>query len=512
LEPPAGPTGETPVYYYGAPLFTLKGVVIEGNRLLPESELADAWEDLLGEPVTFADLEQIRYRLTRHYVDRGYVSSGFVLKPGQDVTDGVVAFQALEGRIEEVRIQGTGGLHPDYVRGRLLPDPGTALDLGELQDRFELLLDDPLIERMHGRLVPGSARLEVEVERARPYELMIRSDNYRPPSTGAERGYLGAVLRNLTGWGDALELYGGLGYEGQGNELAVGYAIPIGTGGARLGLRYERSDSSLLEEPLRELEIESETEGLELALSYPIVWTLRRTIALGVLLGRYKNETSLLDVPFSFSPGAVRGESRVSAVRLFQDILLRDPRQALALRSVLSLGVDTLDATIHGDDRPDSQFVAWLVQAQYARRLGDRGAELILRGGFQVSGDPLLPLEQFAIGGVGTVRGYRENEQVGDDGYAASVELRYPLWRGKLLGQEDSLIQGAVFADIGKSWMRSLWPDRPTLYSVGLGLLWSWGDGAEAELYWGYPLVEPVEPTEYNLQDDGIHFMLTLGY
>ena len=99
----------------------------------------------------------------------------------------------------------------------------------------------------------------------------------------------------------------------------------------------------------------------------------------------------------------------------------------IALRSTESIGLDLLGATENSGDVPDGQFFAWLGQAQFARRLFGSDWQLNLRGDVQLTADPLLPIERIAIGGIDTVRGYRENELVVDNGWIASAELRIPL-------------------------------------------------------------------------------------
>ena len=44
----------------------------------------------------------------------------------------------------------------------------------------------------------------------------------------------------------------------------------------------------------------------------------------------------------------------------------------------------------------------------------------------QASDKPLVNSEQFSAGGLGTVRGYLESEELGDNGILGSVELRTP--------------------------------------------------------------------------------------
>jgi hemolysin activation/secretion protein len=263
-----------------------------------------------------------------------------------------------------------------------------------------------------------------------------------------------------------------------------------------------------VEEPLRGLDIASDTQRVEVGISHPWWRTPARILNLGVLGSWSQNTTTLLGEPFSFSAGAVRGESRVSAVRLFQEYLDRGGVRAFALRSVFSVGVDALDATIHDHAVPDSRFFVWLGQGQYIRNLDRRETQLVLRAAIQWTPDVLLPLERYAVGGVATVRGYRENELVGDSGYVASVELRYPLWRGALWRSPANLLQVAVFTDFGSAWGHGLFDRRQDLFSAGAGLRLNMNDRLRAEFYLAHAFEEPLPKDSYDWQDDGIHFMV----
>jgi hemolysin activation/secretion protein len=512
--PPPAPEDTRPLTAPGGPRFVLRGVVFEGNTVFSEETLGAIADDFVGKKVTLADLEELRYRLTRHYTDQGYINSGAVLKPGQNVDEGVILYQIREGRLNAVRVKGTGRLRPSYVRNRIWSDPEHPLNTQALQERFQLLLQDPLIERLNGELLPGtepgSAILDLDVTRARFYRLSLGADNYRPPSTGAERVYTAGVLHNLSGYGDTLDF--SLGASGGIIEGFAGYTFPITARDTLLDLRFSRSDNAIIEEPLEDLDIKSEMWGLGLGVFHPVYRSLRRTATLGIILARRESQTFLLGEPFPFALGVGEdGKSRTTALRLSQELLDHTAKHALALRSTFSLGIGALGATVHGQDLPDSQFFAWLGQTQYARRLGEQGTQLILRGDVQLANDQLLDLERIAVGGIRTVRGYRENELVRDNGYALSAELRYPVWRGETLGPAESRLHIAAFMDFGTAWNRGQSTHQDYLHSVGLGLLWTLRHWVSGEIYFAHAIREPSPRQEYNLQDSGIHFSVRVN-
>jgi hemolysin activation/secretion protein len=142
----------------------------------------------------------------------------------------------------------------------------------------------------------------------------------------------------------------------------------------------------------------------------------------------------------------------------------------------------------------------------------------VARVNVQLSDSPLLSLEQFPIGGINSVRGYRENTLLRDNGVFASLELRIPLWqRGK---DEDrrTLLALVPFVDIGTGWRyvgpheKSPSNDQDTLPSVGVGLVFDPVPQVHAQLYWGYALNRDfVIDRDRNLQDYGIHFAISVS-
>ncbi len=490
--------------------FELKGAVFEGNTVFSDEELGKIAQPFLGRFVTLADLEELRFRLTRFYADQGYISSGAVLKPDQTVDEGIVTYLIREGRLNEVNVAGNGWLRPGYIRRRLNPDPDAPFNIRKLKERFQLLLEDPLVDRMDGTIrpgiAPGEALMDLDVTRSRPYQLSLIADNHSSPSTGAERITAAGTVWNLTGFGDRLDA--SFGHTKGADEISAGFSLPLNARNTTLSLYYNRNENAIIEEPLDAIDIESKSETAELTLMHPFLHNLRRKLELGISLAARESRTWLLNEPFSFTKGDEDGKSQVTALRVIQSYTDRTPYTALALRSTLSIGLDLFGPTIHAEDRPDSQFVAWLAQIQYAMRLGDRFGQILLRGDLQIANDNLLSLEQFAVGGIRTVRGYRENELVRDNGYVLSAEWRYPLWKQAGENSQD-ILQLAVFTDFGSSWNEGESNADENLHSAGLGLIWTPSRHIRAELYVAHDIEEAADRTDWDLQDDGVHFSVS---
>lgn len=490
----------------------VKHIVITGNTVFPEPDLRAMLQPYQGRDVSIAELEALRQQLTHYYIDHGYVNSGAII-PADAFNDGELRINIIEGRLDEIRVKGMGRLREGYVSNRLVKETDTPFNLTALQDNYQLLLSDPLISRMNGRILPGTTPghsiLDLDVTRAKPYQLSLFGDNQRPPSIGAEAFGVNGVLRNLTGLGDSLD-FTFTTSEGS-TRYAGGFSVPITDWGTQVFFRFDEGDSMVLEQPIRAIDIKSQVHSLEGGISHAFINSLRQRLNVGVMLAVRENETTLLGKPFSFVPGEPTGRNQATVWRLFQDFSQRWDNHALALRSTFSVGMNALGATPERPvsqslanlyaQYPDSEFFAWLGQAQYVWRLSDNGSQFVLRGSAQFSDEPLLPLERIAVGGMNTVRGYRENQLVRDQGYSVSTEFRLPLI-GSDPGARHRLTL-IPFMDYGQAWNHGEQSDA--IYSIGAGVEWQFKP-VSVELYYGYALNKTGPQQRGDLQDDGLHF------
>jgi hemolysin activation/secretion protein len=307
--------------------------------------------------------------------------------------------------------------------------------------------------------------------------------------------------------------------EGSEVQLDASYILPLNARDVTLGLRYRRNVSTVIEEPFEPLDIKSLSEIFSVTLRAPLYRTLQREFALSVSGERLHSETTLAGEGFSFSEGPDNGKSTITALRFTAEWVDRTSNQVLALRSRFSFGLDAFGSTINPkmpDDPetprnesaiPPGSFAAWLGQFQLGRRLDTRQIELLLRFDLQLTTEPLLALEQIAVGGRFSVRGYRENQLVRDNGALLSLESRIPLIRNRRWAE---YIQVVPFVDVGWGWQtRGVTPSPDNLASVGLGLRWAaqWAlplpEQSEFEIFWGYKLRD-VTTSGGNIQYHGL--------
>ena len=505
----------------------VRRIIVSGSTVFSPQEIAAVTRPYIGREVTSEQLEALRLALTQLYLDNDYINSGAIL-PDQTVIDGEIRFQIIEGELTEVVISNNRWFRDTYFSRRLQLGIVKPLHLGALQERLQLLQQDDRIARFQAQLRPGlrlgESELHVRVEEALPFTIGLGFNNYQSPAVRAERGQLTVAHRNLTGNGDILSVLVG-GASEHNLQLDAIYSLPLTPQDTTASVRYQRTRSLVTEEPFDRLDLQGRSEIFTLALRHPVYRTLQRELAL-TLSGEYlTSRTTFFGGAALPTPGSEDGKATITALRLTAEWTDRTLEQVIALRSQFSLGVDLFGATINTvqDDPntpedesvvPTGRFLAWLGQVQWVRRFTPNDIQLLLRLDAQVSTDPLFPLEQIAIGGRFSVRGYRENQLVRDNALLISLESRFPLIRRRRWAE---FLQIVPFVDFGWGQNRDVFTPSPdALASVGVGLRWAarWTMVVPVrlrfEVFWGQKLVDVSTPGG-NLQDKGLHLQLGLS-
>jgi len=439
------------------------------------------------------------------------MNSGAYIPP-QELQNGTVIIQIVEGELETINVTGTKRLNPDYIRRRIELAGSKPVKIDSLLEALQMLRLDPLIENVSAELSagvrPGTSILDVQIQEADAFTVFTQVDNQGPPSVGTNQISAGLSHGNLFGFGDRFD-FNYTHTEGRNNFDAT-YAIPVNARNGKLIFALGTNFNEVIEEPFNTLDIQSNSRYYELDFRQPLLLKPTQELAIGISFSRQESETSLLDTPFPLSRGADEdGNTKISAVRFWQEWVTRNEQQVIALRSQFSVGLELFDATLN-QDAPDSSFFVWRGQAQWIRQF-DEDFLFILRGDIQLAPQALVPLEQFQLADANTVIGYPQNVAVGDNGFFAAAELRIPIMRIRRI---DGVIQLTPFFNIGTVWNSDeLKIEYSTLPAIGLGLNFTAGDRFNARLDWGIPFVDVEFGSEENsLQEKGIYFSINYNF
>ncbi len=500
---PNTPQQETPV----TGTITVNRFEVLGSTAFSQVELDQVLLPFTKRPITFSELLKARSLITDLYVSRGYITSGAFI-PTQDLQNGVVRIQVIEGGLEEIKITGVERLSPDYVRSRMNIATGAPLNRDRLIQALQVLQINPLIASVSAELSAGTRAgqniLEVRVREAKSLNVQLSLDNNRAPSVGSLRRKVQVSEANLTGLGDTLNV--GYSNTDGSNSYDLSYTLPINPYNGTIAFAFNNGNSNVLEKPFNILDIYANSTSYDFTFRQPIEQTPSQELALGFTASYRESLTSLLKIPFPLSAGADdNGVTKIAVLRAFQEFTQRSSQSVLSLRSQFSLGLGGVLGSNVNTSFPDSRFVSWRGQSQYVSLLAP-DTFLLLRGDLQFGDRALLPSEQIGFGGQDTLRGYRQDVLLGDNGLNLSAELRVPILR---IPEWEGLLQIVPFVDAAAVWTSSGEANSSsnTLLGTGLGLRWRVGNTLDLRLDYGIPLIS-VPNSRNTAQENGLYFNL----
>ena len=478
--------------------------------------------------------------INRAYLSAGFVNSGIIVAPDTPLNGGTLELRLIYGRLVAPSADapavtvtwsegGSRGLTADYIRNRMPAVNDVPLSAIDIERDFRLLADNPAIRTVNADLRPGSrpgeASLNLTIAPQDPFDLFVSFANSRSPAVGGERVAVGGYLRNAITPGDIIT--GEVGVTEGLEDATLSYLTPFLTRRTFLSARGSYNNAAVTDAALLPLDISSRDRAFEVGLSHRLVekpltptgtagvWSPAQTFTIGAAVAYRRSKSFLLGEPFSFSPGSVNGRSKYTALRLTADYVLRNVDQVFAASLTITNGIDGSRSEIPGVPSPNEQFLAGLLQLNYARRLTDEGLELRLRASGQLSNSVLYSGERFTVGGEYTVRGYRENLLLTDEGVVGSVELAQPFSLTGGRRSADGLDYGAFtvsgFFDAAYvNNVDTLDPPKKDIYSVGASLAWNPSSAVQAKVSYGINLTDTNLAGSRDLQDRGVHFRLTI--
>ncbi len=418
--------------------FTLQSVQLDGVTVYTEKQLAALYADRIGQTVSLADIYGIAARMTMKFRNDGYILTQVIIPP-QTIESGTVRLQVVEGYIDGVNVNLENGAPKEseaamaQIRSYAARiTNGRALNVKDLE-RYMLLINDLPGVSARGVLSPstsqtGAADLNILVLRD-PFEAVAGIDNYGTRFLGPLQLSGAASGNSLFGYNERLTGQVVVAPDkGRPLELAYfagGYVQPLGDSGLKLNINTSYTDT----EPghtLDEFDVKGKSTFLGIGVSYPVIRSRATSLytSLGMDMRNVDTRNNVEDTRHD-RIRAVRGNARLEHLdTLFgAGLNVVDVEIAQGLDMLGASGKESLDKS-----RPDGDptFTKLNIELQRLQRLTNQFNLLVAVRG-QLSNNALMSSEEFGVGGMGYGRGFDPSEIIGDEGFAAKVEVQWNI-------------------------------------------------------------------------------------
>ncbi|MBR0844978.1 ShlB/FhaC/HecB family hemolysin secretion/activation protein [Bradyrhizobium liaoningense] len=469
------------------PQFVLRGINVIGAHAVSRDRIAAVYQSFLGRKVSQADLAAIAGAISDLYREAGFHLSRAIVPP-QDIADGQVRIQVIEGAIVQAELKGDGaeqfGVKP--MLGPVLAEQPSCLATLERQlflinGRPGVRITDTALEEIGG--ATGRFRLTVYLKTWHVFS-SFGLDNLGSSSVGPWQTYATGAFNSYFTPGDTLAVNLST-IANDPRELGfarLSYDAPVGVDGVRLGASVMYSavrpgDSRRLDSDI------TTTEAFEVRAS--TVPFMSQSSALTLTLAGTFSNVSEHDLYGPWYNDHIRTASLTADYRL-QDRFGGTNLATLTYRQGLDVfGASHFDDGLLSRDGASSNFSVLNVWFTRYQALNDTWS-LKLSAASQTASRPLFISQQFYLGGAAFGRGYGAAEISGDNGLAGSLELRFDQ---KLNFRYWTGYQLYAFGDAGAVWNDGYrLSDGLSLTSAGAGVRFFLPEDFQADLGVAVPL------------------------
>jgi hemolysin activation/secretion protein len=490
--------------------FEVSEYLVRGNTVLNALDIENAVEPYLGPDRTLKDVYAARDALQKFYQTKGF-QSAVVEVPQQQVKSGVILLKVVENRIGHVRVEGAKYHSPQAVRDAV-PSlaEGQVPNFNKAQDELAQVNRQPgrqVVPLLKPGVLPQTMDVTLKVDDHSPMHASAEINNDHSAETPDLRTVVNVSYDNLWQKGQVASLtYIVAPQDRHAAEVyAASYMAPLSDTWSLLGSAYKSNSNT-------------NTVGGTTVLGKGHAFSLQATHTLQTL-GAYSQSISVGLSDKHFDQNIAVAEQSTKAPITYVPLTLTYSGQHMTDTSSLGFslaGNFGWRGLGSGGSRFDDQrykarenFAYLRADVDYTHRFA-KDYQLVLHGSGQMSESPLVSSEQFAAGGVSSVRGYLSAENTGDNGVIASAELRTPSvasWLGSWAGEW----RFHVFVEGARLTLMDPLPEQRgsfNLLSTGVGTRFTIFQYVSGEVDYAYPL---KQGTDTRAHDGHVLFSLKAG-
>jgi hemolysin activation/secretion protein len=408
-----------------------------GNTALSNEQLTNLTKDFIGKELSYNELRDVLRFISNFYRELGLWARAIL--PEQDINNGVITIQIVEGRLGKVIIKSDEqdlNLKQDvarkYIENKISRQQ--ILNINQLEKNIQNLNNVPGIQAIAsleaGQEV-GETDVVIQLQNRKTLSGTFQGDSYGSRSSGRSRGTALINFDSLLKQGEQFTIQRvqtiGSEYNALAGSFRIGYGGTRGTVKAAK-LRYDLGDPFSSSNPT------GNSEELSVSIDHPLNSIGRTNLSSNFTFSEsdYENKNN---TPSNVQKKITRGIAKLNFNRSDQFY-----KGGVNYGSV-SVTVGDLDDTSTGSTTTNALGSFSKLNANVSRfqRLSDQNV-LQVNLSAQYAFKNLDSAEKFSLGGPYGIRAYPNSEGQGDHGLMANIELKHGF---------SQTLEGMIFYDWG---------------------------------------------------------------
>lgn len=453
-----------PVTAHG-PCFDIRQITLQQATLITPDKQAKLVAPYINQCLSLERINQLVRVISEWYVQRGYITSRAFLTE-QNLSHGILTITVLEGRLEEIRLQGA---RSRQLKMAFPTGAGRILNLRDIEQGMEQinrLRTTPVQIEIIPSAKPGYSIVNLTSPPEFPLTLGLNMDNSGQRTTGTGQLSASLVGNDLLGIADRWFVSGGRSSAfsdwRDAQNFQAGVSVPYGYGLLDYSYSWSNYHSRF---NANNFDWYSNGDNISNRLSGSWVLFRNGQIKTGVQLGlsHYVSHNWLNQTLLQSS------SRKLTSLQIGFNHTQKVAGGVATLNPMLSRGMPWFDAESDSgknDAIPKAQFRKWSISSSFQRPVTQKMWWLSSLYA-QWSPDRLYGSERLTMGGENSVRGYKEQYLSGDVGGYLRNELNYTLFTLPAIGEVSTTLA------LDGGWLQSDKQDRyaaGTLWGSSLGL------------------------------------------
>ena len=418
--------------------FTVKKLDFVDNTVLTDDQLSELTENFLNKEYTYNDLQEILRFISGFYRQLGLWARAIL--PEQDIVDGILTIQIVEGKLGKVIIETDEKIlnldreiAKKYIENRI--SKKQILNINQLEKNIQTLNKVPgifAIATLEAGSEVGETDILVRLENTDQISGTFQADNFGSRSSGNDRGTLIVNADSFLKKGEQFTLQqvktGGSEYTALASSFRIGYDGTRGTFKAAK-LRYD------LDEPFTATNPTGNSQELSFNINKPLnsIGKINLDSNLTLSESEYENKSN---TPSNVQKKITRAIAKLDFNRNDQFF-----KGGVNYGSVIFTTGDLKDtSTTSATNGALGDFSKFNLNFSRFQRLSDQKV-LQVNLSSQYAFKNLDSAEKFTLGGPYGIRAYPNSEGQGDHGFMANIELKHGF---------TEKLEGMIFYDWGK--------------------------------------------------------------